>query len=121
MRQQGSKSIPDKLYYKIGEVARAAGVPAHVVRYWEQEFPQLAPVKTPSGHRLFRRRDIRLILEIKHLLHDLKFTTQGAREYLMDKQRQSERAGEEAGGRGTGRLERGLKRLQTLLSRTPPF
>ena len=60
--------IPDKLYFRIGEVSRLTGVRQHVLRYWESEFPGLGPKKSGTGHRLFRRKDVELILEIKHLM-----------------------------------------------------
>jgi len=75
-------AIPDKLYFRIGEVSRLVGVPHHVLRYWEKEFPSLAPKKSESSHRLYRRKDVELLLEIKHLLYDRRFTIEGARSEL---------------------------------------
>jgi DNA-binding transcriptional MerR regulator len=74
--------IPDKLYFRIGEVAQLAGVEPYVLRFWETEFPQLAPKKSGSGHRLYRRKEVELILEVKRLLRDKRFTIEGARKYL---------------------------------------
>jgi DNA-binding transcriptional MerR regulator len=74
--------IPDKLYFRIGEVARLVGVEPYVLRYWESEFPTLAPKKSGSGHRLYRRKDVELLLEIKRLLYEKRYTIQGARQYL---------------------------------------
>jgi DNA-binding transcriptional MerR regulator len=74
--------IPDKLYFKIGEVSSIAGLPPHVLRFWETEFSRIRPKRSPSGQRLYRKRDVMLILEIKHLLHHRKFTIPGARQYL---------------------------------------
>lgn len=76
------KIQPDKLYYKIGEVSRLAGLPSHVIRFWEQEFPKIRPHRTPSGQRLYTRRNIETLLEIKHLLYDQKFTIEGARQFM---------------------------------------
>ena len=85
MKERSSSAaaaIPDKLYFKIGEVSRLAGVPAHVLRFWEAEFPRIAPKRTDAGQRLYSRREVELILEIKDLLHRRRFTIEGARRYL---------------------------------------
>jgi DNA-binding transcriptional MerR regulator len=74
--------IPDKLYFKIGEVSRISGLPGHVLRFWEGEFKKIKPRRTASGQRSYTRKDIETILEIKHLLYDKKFTIDGARKYL---------------------------------------
>ena len=71
-----------KLYYSIGEVTEQFGVPAHVLRYWEQEFPQLRPKKGKSGNRLYQEKDLRTIERIKNLLYDKRFTIAGARSQL---------------------------------------
>ncbi len=71
--------IPDKLYFRIGEVAQLAGVEPYVLRFWQNEFPQLAPKKSGSGHRLYRRKDVELILEVKRLLYEKRYTIEGAR------------------------------------------
>lgn len=76
--------IPDKLYFRIGEVSRLAGVKQYVLRYWETEFPGIGPRKSGSNHRLYRRKDVELILEIKHLLYDRRFTIEGARKHLQE-------------------------------------
>lgn len=76
--------IPDKTYFKIGEVARILGVKPHIVRYWESEFSQLKPSKTRSGQRLFRKKDIELLLTIRVLVHDHRYTVAGARERLEE-------------------------------------
>lgn len=74
--------LPDKLYFKIGEVARIVGVKPYVLRYWETEFNMIRPGKTQSKHRLYRRRDIETLLEIKRLLHAERFTIDGAKKQL---------------------------------------
>ena len=74
--------IPDKLYFRIGDVSRLAGVKAYVLRYWETEFPALAPKKSGTNHRLYRRKDVELVLEIKRLLYEKRFTIEGARRFL---------------------------------------
>jgi DNA-binding transcriptional MerR regulator len=74
--------IPDKLYFRIGEVATLCRLPAYVLRFWESEFPQLKPVKSSTGQRMYRRRDVESVLHIKRLLYDQGFTISGARQQL---------------------------------------
>ena len=74
--------IPDKLYFKIGEVGKLADVQTHVLRYWESEFSDIQPKRTNSGQRLYRQDDVRLILKIKDLLHNHGYTIAGARKFL---------------------------------------
>ena len=84
---QPTPEIPDKLYFKIGEVSELLGVEAYVLRYWETEFPVLSPKKSGTGHRLYRRKDVELLLRIKHLLYDKRFTIEGARQSLQSEAR----------------------------------
>ena len=91
--------LGDKLYFKIGEVARIVGVKPYVLRYWETEFSILKPGKTRSKHRLYRRRDVELLLRIKDLLHTRRFTIEGARKKLRE-----ESSGAEAAAPSTGAL-----------------
>ena len=74
--------IPDKLFFKIGEVAELAGIEQHVLRYWEEEIESLNPKKNKSGQRLYQKKDIELIFEIKQLLYAEKFTLAGARKKI---------------------------------------
>ena len=74
--------IPDKLYFKIGEVGKLADVPPHVLRYWESEFSAIRPKRANSKQRLFRRVDVELILKLKELLHEQGYTIAGAKKYL---------------------------------------
>src|SRR5438552_18260546 len=74
--------IPDKLYFRIGEVSRLAGIKPYVLRFWETEFTTLGPKKSGTGHRLYRRKDVELVLEIKRLLYEKRFTIEGARKAL---------------------------------------
>ena len=74
--------IPDKLYFRIGEVSKIVSVPTHVLRFWETEFKKVRPKRTPTGQRLYTQRDIRLLLRIKALLYDRRFTIEGARQHL---------------------------------------
>jgi DNA-binding transcriptional MerR regulator len=82
-------SIPDKLYFKIGEVAKLADVPTHVLRYWESEFPGIRPKRANSKQRLYRRDDITLILTIKELLHERGYTIAGARKLVETGEKQA--------------------------------
>jgi len=77
-----SDEIPRKLFYKIGEVCHLTGTQPYVLRFWESEFPQLAPTKSRTGQRLYRRKDIDLVIEIKNLLYQEGFTIAGARKKL---------------------------------------
>jgi DNA-binding transcriptional MerR regulator len=74
--------IPDKLYFRIGEVATLCRLPAYVLRFWETEFSQLKPVKSSTGQRMYRRRDVESVLRIKQLLYEKGFTISGARQQL---------------------------------------
>ena len=77
--------LPAKLYFRIGEVAKLTGLKQHVLRYWETEFPTVAPKKMGSNHRMYRRKDVESILEIKHLLYEKRYTIEGARKHLETK------------------------------------
>ncbi len=77
-----SPSIPDRLYFKIGDVARICEVETYVLRFWESQFPQLKPNKSGTGQRLYRKRDVELALEIKRLVHAQGYTLAGARQTL---------------------------------------
>ncbi len=81
--------IPDKLYFRIGEVSRLAGIKPYVLRFWETEFSSLGPKKSGKGHRLYRRKDVELVLEIKRLLYDKRYTIEGARKYLDSRPREA--------------------------------
>lgn len=81
---QSFPPLPQKSLFRIGEVSRLTGRKAFVLRYWETEFPTLQPVKSPSGHRLYRREDIDTVFEIKRLLYEEGFTIAGARKHLAD-------------------------------------
>ena len=82
--------LPNKLYFRIGEVAKIVGVKPYVLRYWETEFSVLKPGKTPSRHRLYRRRDVETLLDIKHLLYEEGFTIAGAKKRLKDGEREND-------------------------------
>jgi DNA-binding transcriptional MerR regulator len=76
--------LPDKIYFKIGEVSEILGVEPYVLRYWETEFDVLRPSKAPSRHRLYKKRDVELLLDIKRLLYTEGFTIEGARKKLKE-------------------------------------
>ena len=79
--------IPDKLYYRIGEVEAITGIPAYVLRYWESEFKLLRPKKNPAGQRLYRKKDLELVLRIKSLLYEERLTLEGAKKRLRNESR----------------------------------
>jgi DNA-binding transcriptional MerR regulator len=81
---QAAQELPEKSLFRIGEVSRLTATKSFVLRYWESEFPSLQPVKSPSGHRLYRREDIETVFEIKRLLYEEGFTIAGARKHLAD-------------------------------------
>jgi len=80
-------AIPEKLFFKIGEVCELAGVQAHVLRYWESEFPMLAPQKNRAGQRVYRKRDVEMALKIKELLYEDQYTIAGAKKRLTNELR----------------------------------
>ena len=78
----GEIVIPDKLFFRIGEVSKLCSLPAYVLRFWETEFPQLKPSKSNTGQRLYRRKDVENVLRVKNLLYEEGYTIQGARQFL---------------------------------------
>ncbi len=94
----GDAAVPDKPYFRIGEVGRLTGVKPYVLRYWESEFPSVAPAKTRANQRLYRREDVERILTIKRLLYTERYTIAGARAKLEA----AEAAGAAAGSNGPG-------------------
>ena len=102
--------IPDKLYFRIGEVSRLAGIKPYVLRFWETEFSSLGPKKSGKGHRLYRRKDVELVLEIKRLLYDKRYTIEGARKYLDTRTRDSAPRASEGVAKKTGRSQGDLFR-----------
>jgi DNA-binding transcriptional MerR regulator len=90
--------IPDKMFFRIGEVGRISGVKPYVLRYWESEFKLLKPIKNKAGQRIYRRREIETILDIKDLLYKKKFTIAGAKKHLA----------QESQGKGGRQMELGF-------------
>jgi len=112
-----------KLYYKIGEVCKITGLPHHVIRFWEKEFPQLSPRKTSTGHRIFNDKDIETISLIKDLLYVKKYTIKGAKDFMVSGKKES--ASEEADVPGKApknqkQLLDRIDRIKSLLDRKPP-
>jgi DNA-binding transcriptional MerR regulator len=122
--------VPKKLYYRIGEVCRIVGVPAHVLRYWETEFPTLVPPKSRGGQRTYRPVDIELLLRIRKLLYEEGFTIAGARKRLGARTPAADRGGTKAGpgseepetpqvqtDEHLGKVRKELENILTLLDR----
>jgi DNA-binding transcriptional MerR regulator len=105
--------IPDKLYFRIGEVSRLAGIKPYVLRFWETEFSSLGPKKSGKGHRLYRRKDVELVLEIKRLLYEKRYTIEGARKYLDSRTRDAAPRGSEGVAKKAGRSQGDLFRDPT--------
>lgn len=99
-----SQEIPDKLYFRIGEVSRLAGIKPYVLRFWETEFPALGPKKSGTGHRLYRRKEVELVLEIKRLLYEKRFTIEGARKFLDTRPKAEGKAAAALKGRTQAKL-----------------
>ena len=91
-RGTATTAIPDKLYFRIGEVARLCKVESYVLRFWESEFSQLKPNKSGTGQRLYRKRDVEMALQIKRLLHEQGYTIAGARQLLQAEGREARRS-----------------------------
>ena len=112
--------IPDKLYFRIGEVATLCQLPAYVLRFWESEFPQLKPVKSSTGQRMYRKRDVENVLRIKQLLYEQGFTISGARQQLRSEiktdKTQSAIPFPSSTAPEIQHLRRGLKEILDLLS-----
>ena len=115
-RSESRSPIPDKLYFRIGEVAKLCGLEAYVLRFWETEFPQLKPNKSGTGQRLYRKRDVELALRIKRLLHSEGYTISGARQVLATESREPYRKSQPElplkRSPETDRIEARLKRLR---------
>jgi DNA-binding transcriptional MerR regulator len=92
----------EKDFYRIGEVSRLTNLKPFVLRYWETEFPMLEPVKSPSGHRLYRQEDVEMVLRIKRLLYDEGFTIAGARRHLREQNGAGDWEGVNSGTTGAG-------------------
>ena len=112
--------IPDKLYFRIGEVSTLCRLPAYVLRFWETEFPQLKPVKSSTGQRMYRRKDVDAVLRIKKLLYEEGFTIAGARQQLRVEsaavKNQAPLPFPVHSAADLGRIRHGLEEILTMLS-----
>lgn len=112
---RGSKEIPDKLYFKIGEVSEHVGVDPHVLRYWESEFKVIQPQRASSRQRLYRREDIENLNRIRELLYDQGFTIAGARQVLKEEKKSGVRIGDESPEKLLSSLKKELLDLKQFL------
>ncbi len=112
--------VPDKLYFKIGEVARLVGVKPYVLRYWESEFSVLRPGKTRSRHRLYRRKDVETLLEIRRLLYAERYTIAGAKRRLRSGSRSPGAARTSTDAEKLAEVRDELRDLCRLFDREPP-
>ena len=103
--------VPDRLYFKIGEVSKITDLPAYVLRFWETEFSCIRPKRTSSGQRQYRKSDVEMILKIRQLLHEKKYTIQGAKQYLRGEKAEKP---ESAGG-VLNEVRAELQRIRALL------
>lgn len=103
-----SPEIPNKLYFRIGDVGRLTGIKAYVLRYWESEFPMLRPKKSGTNQRLYRRKDVEMVLEIKRLLYEQRFTIEGARSYLENRRHAPRPMAAKAAAAAQGTLQTNL-------------
>jgi DNA-binding transcriptional MerR regulator len=119
MPSTGAATQPtiEKDFYRIGEVSRLTDLKPFVLRYWETEFPMLEPVKSPSGHRLYRQEDVEMVLRIKRLLYDEGFTIAGARRHLREQNGSGENEGAAGSGGGTAAGGGATEGTAQLLSR----
>ena len=120
-KSSGGIVIPDKLYFRIGEVSELLHLPTYVLRFWETEFPQLKPTKSSTGQRMYRRHEVELALRIRMLLYEEGFTIPGARERLkMEAKSAKDQSAlpfpKPAAGNGLKRVRQELQELLTMLS-----
>jgi len=111
--------IPEKLYFRIGEVAELCRLPAYVLRFWESEFPQLKPTKGSTGQRMYRRKDVETVLVVKRLLYDEGFTIAGARQHLKEHKKEKDQSVLPFPRRSASELaqiKQGLREILTMLS-----
>lgn len=106
-------AIPDKNYFRIGEVGKILGVEPYVVRYWESEFKTIRPIRTRSDQRLYRRKDVEQLLEIKNLLYEEMFTIAGARKRLLRPHKRE--GGSQPSDRRLVDLKRGLQEIRDII------
>ena len=120
-RPCGPVEVPDRLYFKIGEVAKLVGVKPYVLRYWETEFSILRPGKTRARHRLYRRKDVETLLEIRRLLYAERYTIEGAKRRLRESGRLADEApaGRDGEAATLARVREELLELHRMLADDP--
>ncbi len=111
-----NQTIPGKSYFRIGEVSRILGVEPHVVRYWESEFRWVKPIRTKSDQRVYRKKDLEALINIKKLLYEEKFTIQGARRQLNLSRPQKKLPAPDDQNRRLRELKRGLMVIREIVS-----
>lgn len=109
-------SIPDKAYFRIGEVSKILGVNTYVIRYWESEFKSIKPIRSRSDQRLYRRKDVEELLLIKRLLYQEKFTISGAKKQLMKMRGEGALPQGESDGERLAKIKRGLLQIRKIIS-----
>lgn len=109
-------SIPDKVFFRIGEVSRILQVEPYVLRYWESEFKSIKPMRTRSDQRLYKRKDVEALMTIKHLLYDEAFTIKGAKQYLA-KMKSTESLHDEDVPKLLLEIKEELMKIKSLVSR----
>ena len=114
--QEPLAKIPDKTYFRIGEVAKLVGVEPYVLRFWETEFKTMIPPKSRSKQRMYRRKDLETILVVKHLLYAERFTIEGARKRLIELQRAQKAGAVEPPREGLALLRERLLKLRQLVA-----
>ena len=105
-------TLPDKRYFRIGEVSKLVGLPSHTLRYWETEFKFLSPQKAGTGQRMYKKSDVEFIFLIKQLLHDQRFTIEGARQHLKEMKAGGKgglKTGEKSRSKSSGQLKLGFE------------
>ena len=114
--------VPDKLFFRIGEVAKLCSLPAYVLRFWETEFPQLKPNKSNTGQRVYRRKDVENIIRVKKLLYEEGYTIQGARQFIKTESKRDRTQTTlpflpvETGNLELGEIRQGLRDVLGILS-----
>ena len=124
MKRKSSDDIvvPDKLFFRIGEVSKLCALPAYVLRFWETEFPQLKPSKSNTGQRVYRRKDVENVIRVKKLLYEEGYTIQGARQFIKsDSKRDRSQAAlpfahATANGSNFREIKQGLREVLGILS-----
>ena len=107
--------IPDKRYFKIGEASKIVGVEPYVLRYWESEFKEIAPSKFPSGHRLYKRREVEILIVIRDLLYKDRFTIEGARKRIRELLQKARNGGQLSLELVQGENKKNLQKIRTEL------